>query len=126
VFNSAQNLKKSTITDGQMATWMALLVGIDLVVLILYQTISPRVVTTTFVDVPDAGPVRHDKCIGESEDAFLMLLLAYKMVLLLWGGVVSWKSRKLDSVIGKCVYYAAGLVCHAYGVICLSPRCHWE
>lgn len=103
VFRGLKTLKRANVTNQQLGIIVAIFVGIEIILLIVWTAVSPLQYRT----IPDGTPTipnDYENCYSENSHIFFAIGLAIKGAYLILGIVMAFVTRKVQSDFSESKY----------------------
>jgi ABC-type branched-subunit amino acid transport system substrate-binding protein len=100
---SEPSLRIIAITNQQLTTYLMLILGPQIILLVLWSSLSPFTISSVS---NAAGTLRYQLCTSSNDIILGPISFAYMGILLLVGGFLSFKTRTLPDVFRESQYIA--------------------
>ena len=113
IFNNPK-MKKVTVTAGQLILVIGVCLAIDLAIIIAWFASSPLVYTRTIIGRdPYGSPLASTgQCVSGNSTVFLALLAAFQLILLIWGCVLCYQCRNVNTAFAEGKYVTVAMFCY--------------
>ncbi len=113
IFNNPK-MKKVTVTAGQLIMVIGVCLAIDLAIIIAWFATSPLVYTRKIIGRDDYGSplASTGQCVSGNSTVFLALLATFQLILLIWGCVLCYQCRNVNTAFAEGKYVTVAMFCY--------------
>jgi ABC-type branched-subunit amino acid transport system substrate-binding protein len=113
IFNNPK-MKKVTVTAGQLVLVIGVCLAIDLAIIIAWFATAPLVYTRKIIERDYYGSplISTGQCVSGNSTVFLALLAVFQLILLIWGCVLCYQCRNVNTAFAEGKYVTVAMFCY--------------